>query len=93
MLQEQNRSKSKYPTHKSGITQAAWVLPPARHKDAYEKYPGTILSSHPETYQQFYVWGEVNQEGDHDLSFDWNDLKHWIVLHLHVWGGVTLEGD
>ena len=39
MLQEQNRSKSKYPTHDSRIMQAAWVLQPARHKDAYKILP------------------------------------------------------
>ena len=29
----------------------------SRHKDAYKKCPGTILSSHQETYQQFYIQG------------------------------------
>ena len=64
-----NHSKSKYPTHESGITWQPGSIRQSRHKDAYEKYPGTILSSRPETYQQFYVWGEVNQEGEYDWKF------------------------
>ena len=47
--------KANTPTHDSGDNAAARVLPPARHKDAYKKYPGTSLSIHPDTYQLFYV--------------------------------------
>ena len=70
--------RSNYPTHDSGISGSPGSIRQSRHKDAYEKYPGTILSSHPDTYQLFYV--------------NWNDLRHWVVLHWDVWLVSVLEG-
>ena len=34
------------PTHDNGNNAAARVLPPVQHKDAYEKYPGTVLMTY-----------------------------------------------
>ena len=60
-----NHSKSKYPTHESGITWQPGSIRQSRHKDAYEKYPGTIRWENPQTDQESKTWGktaEGNQE-------------------------------
>ena len=51
-----NHPKSKYPTHESGITWQPGSIRQSRHKDAYEKYPGTIRWENHQTYPESNEW-------------------------------------
>ena len=85
--------RSKYPTHDSGVQWQPQVHLPVTPQGRLQKIPHDY-SIHSSEYLSaiLRLVGGESEEG-YNLRFNWNDLKHWVVLHWYVWGVSILEGN